>query len=154
MDPSDPAPAIEHFGLLSELTEDTVEAIADVAGPDSGINLVDLRHLEGAYSRPPATPNAVGARDAAFSLFALTVVPPGQEVSTYANAGLELFERLTPWLSEAKHPSLLSPADATAQETRKAYAPDVYERLREVKALYDPDNTFRINHNIPPRQNT
>lgn len=152
MDPSDPAPAVEHFGLLTELTEDTVQAIADVAGPDSGINLVDLRHLEGAYSRPPATPNAVGARDAAFSLFAITVVPPGEEVSTYANAGLELFERLTPWLSEAKHPNFLSPADATAQETRKAYAPDVYERLREVKTLYDPDNTFRVNHNIPPRE--
>ncbi|MFJ2646080.1 BBE domain-containing protein [Streptomyces sp. NPDC087420] len=36
---------------------------------------------------------------------------------------------------------------------RKAYAPDVYDRLRCVKALNDPDNTFRINHNIPAHKN-
>ncbi|WP_446040098.1 FAD-binding oxidoreductase [Streptomyces sp. SID1121] len=153
MDPTDPTPAVEHFGLLDALTEDTVQALADGFGPGSGITLVDLRHLQGAYGNPPATPNAVGARDAAFSLFALTVVPPGQDVSAYATSGADLFERLAPWLSEAKHPGFLSPADATPQQTRKAYAPEVYERLRAVKAHYDPDNTFRINHNIPPQEN-
>jgi FAD/FMN-containing dehydrogenase len=25
-----------------------------------------------------------------------------------------------------------------------------WARLREVKALWDPDNVFRFNHNIPP----
>jgi hypothetical protein len=33
---------------------------------------------------------------------------------------------------------------------RKAYEPDDYVQLARLKARHDPDNMFRINHNIPP----
>ncbi|OBK42259.1 hypothetical protein A5659_08735 [Mycobacterium sp. 1165196.3] len=152
-DPTDPAPAVEHFALLRELGQDTVDAIVDVAGPGSGsaINIVDIRHLQGAFSKPAAFPNAVGARDAAYAMFALTVVPPGDEVAGYRNSGRELVAALDPWLHDMANPSFVGPADTPEDRTRRAYAPDVYEELRTVKAKYDPRNTFRLNHNIPPR---
>jgi FAD/FMN-containing dehydrogenase len=40
--------------------------------------------------------------------------------------------------------------DATADEVRAAYPAATWERLTRVKAQYDPDNVFRLNHNIPP----
>ena len=82
-DPTDPAAAVEHFGLLKEMTEDTINAVFEVARPESGshINIAEIRHLQGAFSRPPAVSNAVGACDAAFAVFALTVVPPGERRS-------------------------------------------------------------------------
>jgi FAD/FMN-containing dehydrogenase len=33
---------------------------------------------------------------------------------------------------------------------RAAYPGETWNRLRELKGRYDPDNLFRLNHNIPP----
>jgi FAD/FMN-containing dehydrogenase len=33
---------------------------------------------------------------------------------------------------------------------RAAYSGPTWDRLRELKRRYDPDNLFRLNHNIPP----
>jgi FAD/FMN-containing dehydrogenase len=154
-DPTDPAPAVEHFGLLRELTEEAVDAIVDVVGPhsESRINIVDIRHLEGAFSRPPAFPNAIGACDAAFAIFGLTVVPPGHDVADYLDSGRELMKALSPWLHDKAHPCFLGPADATDSRTREAYDAAVYQDLQAAKAKYDPHNLFRTNHNIPPTKN-
>jgi FAD/FMN-containing dehydrogenase len=38
----------------------------------------------------------------------------------------------------------------TPEEVCTAYDPDAYQRLTELKARYDPENIFRLNHNIPP----
>lgn len=35
---------------------------------------------------------------------------------------------------------------------RAAYPGATWERLREVKAKYDPENLFRLNQNIPPKE--
>ena len=39
------------------------------------------------------------------------------------------------------------PADASA-----FFDPDTWARLREVKALYDPNDLFRGNHHVPPAE--
>jgi FAD/FMN-containing dehydrogenase len=37
------------------------------------------------------------------------------------------------------------------QERVRASYRDNYDRLAQVKAKYDPDNTFRVNQNIQPK---
>ncbi|MFB1298836.1 FAD-binding protein [Mycobacterium sp. pW049] len=151
-DPTEPAAAVEHFGLLRELTDGTVEAIAGLVESEAGsqMNIIDFRHLQGAFSRPSPVTNAVGGRDAAFAFFGLTVVPPDADVRDYQSCGSELVAALAPWLHPQAHPSFLGPADATERGTRRAYDAGVYAHLREVKAKYDPHNIFRVNHNVPP----
>jgi len=34
--------------------------------------------------------------------------------------------------------------------TASAYTTDDYAALRALKRVWDPDNVFRLNHNIPP----
>ena len=43
----------------------------------------------------------------------------------------------------------VDPSDSL-QQARAAYGPAKLERLMAVKRTYDPENVFRINHNIPP----
>jgi FAD/FMN-containing dehydrogenase len=153
-DPSEPAAAVEHFGILDELSPSAMDAMLDVTGSDSdsAVTMVNLTHLGGALGRPPEASNAVGRRDAAFAVFAFTVVPPGDvALSADRDQGLELMRRLTPPGGGRKHPGYLSPADASVESVRLAYDDPTYERLQAAKTLYDPRNMFRCNHNIPPR---
>ncbi|MET9880573.1 FAD-binding oxidoreductase [Actinacidiphila glaucinigra] len=147
---SEPWAAVEHFALLDDLTPQAVEAVLDTAGPDAAtrIDIVDIRHLGGALSAPPAAPNAVGNRDAGFAVLTLTFTAPG-EAARSAASGTELTERLAPRPGARRHPTFLSHADAVEERTAAAYSPETYRRLRAVKARYDPDNVFRFNHNIP-----
>jgi FAD/FMN-containing dehydrogenase len=40
--------------------------------------------------------------------------------------------------------------DEGEERIRQAYGPAKYDRLKELKRRYDPDNLFRLNQNIPP----
>lgn len=87
--------------------------------------------MGGAFANPPRTRNAVGARDAAFAMFALTIIPPGRPVNAYADSGRDVLERLAPWLGPGKHPSFLS----------RAYDAATLQWLRQLTSVYDPQNT-------------
>ena len=41
-------------------------------------------------------------------------------------------------------------AEEGPERLRAAYPGATWERLRRVKRQYDPQNLFRLNHNIPP----
>jgi len=40
--------------------------------------------------------------------------------------------------------------DESTDRVRAAFGDEKFERLREIKRRFDPDNLFRFNHNIPP----
>ena len=145
-DPTDPAPAVERSGLLKELTPETLDALWAAATPE--LTVVELRHLGGALGRAPERPSAVGFRaEAAFSLFTATAGPP--QVTDPANEqGTKLMSALYPWRVGGPFVSFLGEADL--DDVAAAYEPADYQRLRELKAVWDPGNVFRINHNIPP----
>ncbi|GAA1301086.1 FAD-binding oxidoreductase [Planotetraspora silvatica] len=150
-DPTEPGAAVEHFAVLDAWSPSAMETILEVAGPDSGsdITMVNLTHLGGALALAPEWANAVGRRDAAYAAFALTAVAPGDEGGR-KDMGLELIDRLAASGGGRKHPSYLSPADASIESVRLAYDEATYERLQAAKTTYDPRNVFRYNHNIPP----
>jgi hypothetical protein len=41
-------------------------------------------------------------------------------------------------------------ADEGEKRVRAAYPGSTWDRLRRIKASYDPENLFRLNQNIPP----
>ena len=60
----------------------------------------------------------------------------------------ETFDALRPQFAARRWLSYLGD-DQGEDAVRAAYGPN-YDRLREVKRRYDPENVFRLNHNIAP----
>lgn len=143
-DPPGPIPALDSSGLLRELTAETVDALVAVAAdPTAPPDLVEIRHLGGALARPPAIPNAVTSRDAAFTLFITTIGGDPEAVRTVQSSALD---RLSPWTTGMVALSFMS----THNTTDHAYPTDLQHRLSTLKHRIDPTNLFRLNHNIPP----
>jgi hypothetical protein len=59
----------------------------------------------------------------------------------------EFFAAAAPFASSGAYVNFMPEDDGGRVET--AYGGN-YERLLEVKRRYDPDNRFRVNHNIAP----
>ncbi|NUR61859.1 MAG: FAD-binding oxidoreductase, partial [Catenulispora sp.] len=51
-------------------------------------------------------------------------------------------------------PGFLFDHDSTPARVRLAYTPANYQRLATLKATYDPNQLFRVNHTIPPLKET
>jgi len=151
-DPVEPMPLYERTMALRTLDSETVDALLSVAGPESACPLlmVDLRHLGGALGRQPKHPNAVGNRDAAFSLFAVGVGAP-QDADHLLDYGDKVLASLEPWGTGGRVLNFLS-SRVPPSMFPDAWSPGDYERLVELKTAYDPRNLFRHNVNIPPRQ--
>jgi FAD/FMN-containing dehydrogenase len=145
MDPPEPLPHLERSSGLAELTKETVDALVGFAGPDSDCQLVviEIRHLGGALSRAPRTPDAIPSRGLPFQLFAFGVGPTQQLA--------DLIALVRPWADTRTMVNFLAPEEATTQrEMRVIYGAELYDRLARIKRDYDPTNMFRVNHNIEP----
>jgi FAD/FMN-containing dehydrogenase len=132
-------------GLTDALIDTTVERFAAVPSPMSGIL---LEHFHGAVTRVEPTATAVPHREPGWNLLVLSEwMDPA---TTEANIAWtrETHTALEPELSSRRWLSYLGD-DQGDDAIRAAYGPN-YNRLREIKRRYDPDNVFRLNHNIAP----
>lgn len=148
-DPTDPVPAYERTALLWDLTEEVVDRLIEIAGPgaESPVTGVEVRHLGGALQRSPKVPNAVDNRDAGFSVFAVSIAGPDEAEQAKASLS-RIIEALRPWTTGGTFLNFMSAYDTTPDRVRAAYQLETYERLLTAKKTYDPQNIFRINHNL------
>jgi FAD/FMN-containing dehydrogenase len=134
--------------MLGRLDTTAVSAILAVAAPDSLPHIIELRHLGGRLAQPPAVANAVGNRDAEY-LFTMISRLERADITDIRPAHRRMSEAIAPWSTGGRLLNFMNGENA-AQEVPSAYGAKDYQRLTEVKAIYDPGNTFRLNHNIPP----
>jgi hypothetical protein len=147
MDPPEPVPAMGDGTLLDGLDADAVGAMVDVAGPGSNspLQIVELRHLGGAIARSAGEPGAGTAIEQPYALFALGLAPPGVMDAVQAELRL-LFDALQPWDSGRSYVNFAE----RQTETTRLWPADVLERLRQIKAQYDPQDVIRANHPVAP----
>ncbi|MFB7512838.1 FAD-binding oxidoreductase [Streptomyces sp. NPDC056144] len=148
-DPPIPGAAESVTTMLRELDTDAVRALLELVGPHVPVpHVVELRHLGGALARPAAVPNAVGNRGAQYLLNVVSRLERA-ELADIQPAHDRILQALEPWSTGGRALTFLNGRRDT-EHVRSAYEPDDYRRLTELKAVYDPQNLFRLNHNIPP----
>ena len=121
-----------HLDLLEELPDPALDFLVEAASDDGlGISTIEIRHWGGAMARPGADAGPVGLRGVPFSVIADASDPA-------------LADTLRPHATGGSFLNFLSDTDRTSS----AFTPADHERLRGIRAAYDPDDVFRLNHSI------
>jgi FAD/FMN-containing dehydrogenase len=145
MDPPDPLPYWTAHALVDELPTNAIEDVARIAGPGSSLTLVQFRHMGGALARHEPGAGARATLPGEIAMFSLGVVPDaGAQPAVMAE--LEAMSAAVAPHHAGEYPNFVEePADASS-----FFDPETWARLREVKALYDPQDVFKGNHHVPP----
>ena len=132
-------------GYLPAFTTEIQTLLATAAEQSpTPLSQIHVQQLGGAIAS--GTAGAVGHRDAAYVVNIL-----GSSMDPAADDAIvgwvrDTWQRLQPY-TEGAYLNFLDGDDSTRVES--AFAPEDWQRLLGVKRQWDPDNVFRVNHNIP-----
>jgi FAD/FMN-containing dehydrogenase len=132
-------------GLPDQLIDLAVERFATVP---STMTSILLEHFHGAVTRVGVTETAVPHRDQGWNLVIPSVWLDADDNEANIAWSRDTFAMMRRHFGTGRWLNYLGD-DQAEDAIRAAYGPN-YERLREVKRRYDPDNVFHLNHNIAP----
>jgi FAD binding domain/Berberine and berberine like len=137
---------------LIELSAEAMDALIRLneASP-SHHSTLDVWQLGGALSRVPPQNTAFGDRSAPYLIGIEANWERPEDDAACIDWGREAFRALEPFSSDREYfnfPGLYEESDKSVRNTFGANL----GRLQSVKQKYDPDNLFRLNHNIPPAE--
>lgn len=138
---SDDAPAISH-DLAGELFK-AAEAIT------SPLSAILCMHLDGAPARIPLGATAVGIRKARYGMVFQSAWTDAAEDERHIAWARKSVAAVRPFSSGSTYVNFIT-ADEGAARVPGAYAGETFERLRKIKASYDPQNLLGGTLNIPP----
>jgi FAD/FMN-containing dehydrogenase len=111
----------------------------------------DLHHMGGAFGRVPEDATAFPNRAAQFwlNIYGFWTEPADDPARIAWVKGFS--EAMRPHAMTGQYVNFLGhDEDDARRKALEAYGPAKLERLMDLKRRYDPENLFRINHNIPP----
>jgi FAD/FMN-containing dehydrogenase len=108
---------------------------------------VQLRVLGGALARVPNGATAFAHRDRGLFVNVAAMYADGADRATHDRWVNDVADALGKD-GAGGYVGFLGEEDEST--IRAAYPGKTWDRLRELKGRYDPDNIFRLNHNIPP----
>jgi FAD binding domain-containing protein len=146
MDPEPPVPGLGHHATLNELPDEAIDALVEVAGPesDSPLLLAEIRHLGGALSRAPDNAGALEKLDAEFVMLGIGMLMDPALRDPIESQLDRLHDAIEPWAAEGGYFNYAERAcdvDAILPE-------ETCKRLSTVKRSWDPDNLIVANHSI------
>jgi hypothetical protein len=135
--------------FLRSLDDAAIATIVEHAArmPTAGSQVL-LTNMGGAVRRAPAGRTSFPQREAPFYLEVIGKWEAGEDGKP-ATAWADAFEAaIRPWSTGYTYVNFLDELDG--RPVGDAFDPATLARLAEVKRRLDPDNVFRVNHNIRP----
>jgi FAD/FMN-containing dehydrogenase len=128
-----------------DLTDEAIETILDEFALSTIAAEIHVAQLGGAVARVPAEATAFGHRHGGHMVWGTAGWDSGDGAaqSGWINGVLAA---LGEWSIGGGYGNV-----SAADDPRTAYAPASWERLVDVKTVWDPDNVFSLNQNVPPR---
>jgi FAD/FMN-containing dehydrogenase len=151
LDAGYPAGALNYWlssfttGISDELIDTVVQRFESVPSPMSAIL---FEHFHGEVTRIDPTAAAVPHREPGWNMLLPSEWMDPADTARNIQWTKDTYAALTEQLRNARWLNYLGD-DQMDDAIRAAYGPN-YERLREVKRRYDPENVFHLNHNIAP----
>jgi FAD/FMN-containing dehydrogenase len=140
--------AVARTMLVDSIGPDEAATIVELLqASDAIMRVAQLRVLGGAVARVPADATAYAHRDARImvNIAALYDGPADRE------ARAAWVDDVTATLHQGNDGAYVNfLQDEGPERIRAAYPGATWDRLATVKAAYDPENVFRLNHNVPP----
>ena len=134
--------------FFTELSDEAIDKLVTAfeATPTTECVLV-IEHFDGAVTRVDPTATAFPHRDRGYNLIIISQWTDPADTDAGTVWARETYDSLQPYMADGAYINYLDHDDA--DRVRAAYGPN-YERLRDLKRRYDPQNLFRLNQNIPP----
>jgi UDP-N-acetylenolpyruvoylglucosamine reductase len=148
MDPESPASGAGDGAFLAALPANAIDTLLALVGPavQTPLQSVEIRHLGGALAREARGAGALPKIDAQYVLFAGGIAPTPELAEAARTHARALKEALAPWHAGYDYYNFVeTPAEAEDVLPRVSY-----QRLREIKATYDPDQTIISAHPVRP----
>jgi FAD/FMN-containing dehydrogenase len=136
--------------FVKEIPDEAVEIHAKFgAEMPTWKSTMHLYPIDGAAHDVGPADTAWSYRDANYGAVFAGVDPDPANVDAIRRWSIDYQEALHPYSAGGAYVNMMM---EEGQERVRASYRDNYDRLAQVKAMYDPDNTFRVNQNIQPQQ--
>ncbi len=134
--------------FFTELSDAAVRTmIAAFEAAPSIMSAMMVEHFHGEVCRIAPTATAYPHRDPGYNLVLIGQWQDPAETEANVAWVKETYAALRPYMAPKSYVNYL--ADDESDRMVNAYGPNL-ERLIEIKRQHDPDNLFRLNHNIDP----
>lgn len=135
--------------FLEGLPDEAIETLVSHAThPVSPFAQVVVFPGGGALARVPDNATAFGQRGAPFHVHYLSMwTDPADDEANIAHTRA-MARAMAPWNTGRVYLNFIG--DEGPGRVEQAFGPERYERLRQIKRIWDPENVFWHNQNIPP----
>jgi FAD/FMN-containing dehydrogenase len=147
-DPLQPLPSASASETFYELSDEMMDVVLRyVASGPAPISMAEFRQGSGAIDKADRNANALDSRFIGFYMHAGGLVPTPEAHQGFLDYAARFQEELQPYATGRLYLNFMGAHEA-AERGKDAYLPASYDRLRELKAKYDPDNRFVYSFNL------